>query len=243
MSLTRAAFDVLEVPLAAGRWASDDLQAGEALVNETLAGRLSPVSSVLGQSFTLSFNRRTYVITGIVRDAHLTAFDRVDPMVFIPPVSGFPVLLATTTPDAERQLAALVESVDPDLEVTFAPLSESAQAALATARAGAAIAGSLGVVALLLESSGARSAFVWRSEDRAGRLPPRSREPAAERSWAAWPPVWSYPCWLALRCGTSCSACTLWIRSATPRSPCCSLRPRSSRQCCRSVARCAWIRP
>jgi ABC-type antimicrobial peptide transport system permease subunit len=165
MSLTRAAFDVLEVPLAAGRWASDDLQAGEALVNETLAGRLSPVSSVLGQSFTLSFNRRTYVITGIVRDAHLTAFDRVDPMVFIPPVSGFPVLLATTTPDAERQLAALVESVDPDLEVTFAPLSESAQAALATARAGAAIAGSLGVVALLLAIIGVGGVFSYLVEE------------------------------------------------------------------------------
>ena len=58
LSLSRAAFDVLQVPLAAGRWASHDLQAGEALVNETLARRLSPVSSVLGQTFTLFFDRR-----------------------------------------------------------------------------------------------------------------------------------------------------------------------------------------
>lgn len=165
LSFTRPTFDVLQVPLVAGRWSSDDLEAGEAVVNETLARQLSSGASALGQSVTLSFDRRTYVVTGIVRDAHLTAFDRVNPMVFIPPNFGLPALLARTTPDAERQLTTLVKSVDPDLEVTFAPLSESAKASLDEARVGAAVAGGFGIVALLLAIVGVGGVFSYLVEE------------------------------------------------------------------------------
>ena len=166
LRLSRGAYDVLQIPLAAGRWASDEAQAGEALVNETLSRQLSPGSSVLGQTFTLFFDRRTYVITGIVPDAHLTAIDRVDPMVFIPPTTlGLPALLAKSGPGVERQLAALVESVDPDLEVIFAPLSESAKIALQNASGGAIIAGSLGLVALLLAMIGVGGVFSYLVEE------------------------------------------------------------------------------
>jgi predicted permease len=166
LALSRAAFDVLQIPLVAGRWASDNLQASEALVNETLARRLSPVSAVLGQTFTLFTDRRTYVIAGVVRDAHLTAFDRVEPMVFIPPtISGVPVLLARSGPDVERQLASLVESVDPDLDVIVAPLSEAAKLALQNATGGAVLAGSLGLVALLLAIIGVGGVFSYLVEE------------------------------------------------------------------------------
>jgi len=165
LSLSRDAFDVLQIPLVAGRWASDQ-QAGEALVNEMLARRLSSVSRVVGQTFTLFTDRRTYVITGIVRDAHLTAFDRVEPMVFIPPtIPGIPALLARSGPDVERQLTALVESVDADLDVMFAPLSESAKVALRQATGGAAIAGGLGLVALLLAIIGVGGVFSYLVEE------------------------------------------------------------------------------
>lgn len=166
LSLSRAAFDVLQVPLIAGRWTSDDRQAGEALVNETLARQLSAVSGVLGETFTLFLDRRTYVIAGIVRDAHLTAFDRVEPMVFIPPTNtGQPVLLARSGPDVERQLVALVQSVDPDLDVIVAPLSEAAKLALQNATGGAVIAGSLGLVALLLAIIGVGGVFSYLVEE------------------------------------------------------------------------------
>ena len=166
LAFNRSAFDVLEVPLVAGRWASDDLQAGEALVNQTLARRLSPVSAVVGQTFTLFFDRRTYVITGIVRDAHLTAFDRVAPMVFIPPtISGAPVLLARSGPDVERQLTALVASVDPALTLSVAPLSEGAKLALQNASGGAIVAGTLALVALLLAIIGVGGVFSYLVEE------------------------------------------------------------------------------
>jgi putative ABC transport system permease protein len=166
LSFNRSAFDVLQVPLVAGRWASDDLQAGEAVVNQTLARRLSPVSAVLGQPLTLSTDRRTYVITGIVRDAHLTAFDRVAPMVFTPPMNfGVPVLLARSGPDVERQLAALVASVDTDLELSVAPLSEAAKLALQNASGGAIIAGTLALVALLLAIIGVGGVFSYLIEE------------------------------------------------------------------------------
>jgi predicted permease len=165
--LSRAAYDVLEIPLAAGRWPSDETQAGEALVNETLSRQLSPVSSVLGQTFTLSVNRRPYVITGVVRDAHLTAIDRVEPMVFIPPaLAGLPpALLARSGPGVEQQLAALVDAVDPDLDVAFAPLSEWAQIARRNASGGALIAGGLGLVALLLAMIGIGGVFSYLVEE------------------------------------------------------------------------------
>jgi hypothetical protein len=49
LPLSRAAFDVLQVPLVAGRWASDDLHASEALVKETLARRLAPGPACWGK--------------------------------------------------------------------------------------------------------------------------------------------------------------------------------------------------
>jgi putative ABC transport system permease protein len=83
-------------------------------------------------------------------------------MVFIPPtIPGMPALLARSGPDVERQLAALVESVDPDLDVMVAPLSEAAKVALQQATGGAAIAGSLGLVALLLAIVGVSSVFAY----------------------------------------------------------------------------------
>jgi putative ABC transport system permease protein len=165
LSLTRGAFDVLQVPLVTGRWASSDTQSNEVLVNEALASQLSPASNALGLTVTLSYNGRNYAITGIVRDAHLTSFDRVEPMVFVPRTQGIPSLLARTTPDTDRQLAALVKSVDPELTVAFVPLSEPAKGALKTAQAGAALAGSLGVVALLLAIIGVGGVFSYLVEE------------------------------------------------------------------------------
>ena len=65
----------------------------------------------------------------------------------------------------ERQLAAIVESVDPDLDVMFAPLSQSAKLALGNATGGAVIAGSLGLVALLLAIIGVGGVFSYLVEE------------------------------------------------------------------------------
>ena len=65
----------------------------------------------------------------------------------------------------ERQLAALVKSVDPDLEVRFTPLSETAKAALQSATGGAVVAGSLGLVALLLAIIGVGGVFSYLVEE------------------------------------------------------------------------------
>jgi putative ABC transport system permease protein len=74
-------------------------------------------------------------------------------------------LLARSGPNVERQLAALVESVDPDLDVVFAPSSESATLALRNASGGAVIAGSLGLVALLLAMIGIGGVFSYLVEE------------------------------------------------------------------------------
>jgi hypothetical protein len=166
--LSTEAFGILEVTLAAGRWASNDPSAGEAVINQTLARQMWPGESAIGQTLRLSFNQRAYAIVGVARDAHLTALDEVEPMVHIAPTPslGLPFLLARRAPGVEQKVKALVASVDPALTVTLTPLSETVRQTLQNAMVGAAIASSLGVIALGLAIIGVFGVFSYLIEER-----------------------------------------------------------------------------
>jgi ABC-type antimicrobial peptide transport system permease subunit len=166
LPLTASAFAVLDLKLVAGRLASDDSAAGEAVINQTLAAQMSPTGSALGKTFTLQRNRRTYSIVGIVQDAHLTSPSDVEPAVHVPLMPGLPVLLARTAPGLEQKIRALVASVDPQLTATLTPLSETVREALEHARLGASIAAALGTVALLLAMVGVFGVFSYVVEER-----------------------------------------------------------------------------
>ena len=164
--LTASAFGVLGLRLVAGRLASDDPTAGEAVINETLARHIWPTESALGKTFTLHRNQRTYSIVGIARDAHLTSLSEVEPLVLVPPTAGLPVLLARTALGLEPRIMALVATIDPRLTVTLTPLSASATETLENARIGATIAAGLGAVALLLAIIGIFGVFSYLVEER-----------------------------------------------------------------------------
>ena len=167
MPMDAASFHVLEVPLAAGRLASDARGAGESVINETLARQMWPGEAAVGKRFTLAFDRTTYTVVGVTRDAHLISPGTVEPLVHIPPrAGGLHVLLARSTPDLERRIAAIVSSVDPDMRATLTPLTESVKRAMANAWGGAAIAGALGAVALLLAIIGVFGVFSYLVEER-----------------------------------------------------------------------------
>ena len=85
LALSAAALHVLEVPIVEGRAHDDNPAAGEAVVNQTLARRLSPGESVVGKTLVLDYDDRTYTIAGVARDAHLTALGAVEPLIHISP--------------------------------------------------------------------------------------------------------------------------------------------------------------
>ena len=171
LALSAAALDVLEVPLLEGRRHDDDAAAREAVVNQTLARRLSPGESVVGQTVVLGYDDRTYTIVGVTRDAHLTALGRIEPLIHISP-SGrtsditLGLMLARSTPDLADRAGAIAKSIDPELTVTVTPLSESVKATLDDARMGAAVAGGLGAIALLLAVIGVFGVFSYLIEER-----------------------------------------------------------------------------
>ena len=164
--LSASAASVLDLALARGRWAVDDLGANEAVINETLARQIWPTETAVGKTLTLSFNRKTYSVVGIARDAHLTSLSEIEPMIHIPLTTGLPVLLARAGPGTHDKVKALVASVDPQLIVTFVPLSESVKQLLKNATAGAVAATALGVVALLLSIFGVFGVFSYLVEER-----------------------------------------------------------------------------
>ena len=164
--LSATAFEILEVRLASGRWASDDAAAGEAVVNERLARQLWPDENPLGQSLAISFNRRTYSIIGVTRDAHLTSLQEIQPTVHVAPGFGMPSLLVRTAPGLEQKIKTLVAAVDPALAVTVTPLSASMARTLEFRMVGAGIAGAIGIVALLLAIVGVFGVFSYLVEER-----------------------------------------------------------------------------
>jgi hypothetical protein len=171
LAMTASAFDVLAVPAVEGRLHDDNPAAAEAVVNQTLARRLSPGESVVGKTLVLDSDDRTYTIVGVTRDAHLTALGAVEPLIHINPSGrtldgSLGLMLARSTPDLADRVGAIAKSIDPALTVTLTPLSESVKSTLDDARMGAAVAAGLGAVALLLAVIGVYGVFSYLIEER-----------------------------------------------------------------------------
>jgi predicted permease len=166
--MSSSSLAVLNIGLAAGRPASDDPAAAEAMVNETLARQLWPRDNPLGKALVVDFDDRIYTVTAVVRDSHLTSFSEVEPLVHIPLTSslGLPVLLARTDAAVEEKLKTLVPVVDPQLTLTFTPMSAAMRYTLENAMVGAGIAGSLAVIALGLAIIGVFGVFSYLIEER-----------------------------------------------------------------------------
>ena len=171
LPLSAAAFEVLEVPVVEGRLHTDAPAAAEAVVNQTLARRLWPDAPAVGRTIVLNFDRHTYTIVGVTRDAHLTALGTIEPLVHIAPTGSagdgwLALLLARSAPDLGDRMTALAKGIDPGLTVALTPLSESVQSTLADARRGAVVASGLGGVAVLLAIIGVFGVFSYLIEER-----------------------------------------------------------------------------
>jgi putative ABC transport system permease protein len=146
-------FELLRVPLRAGRpFSPDDRPDRVVVVNETLAVRLWPGQSAVGRS--LVWRGTTRQVVGIVRDAHLTDFEDVDPTVFS--LAEAPVLpyVLVRDPGLAQAVLAAATRIEPRVRPTLAPLTSRFDRALRTSRLGAWVAGGVGALALALSTLG-----------------------------------------------------------------------------------------
>jgi putative ABC transport system permease protein len=167
LQMSSASFRVLDVPFLEGRAPSDVPGRHEAAINHTLAARLWPNGSALGQTLQLYFDQRIYTVVGVTRDAHLVSLGDIEPLIHTSEITsrlGF--VLARSSPALEDRLTTLAKGVDPALTVRVRPLSESVQASLRTAMGGAAVAGGLAAIALLLAVIGVFGVFSYLIEER-----------------------------------------------------------------------------
>lgn len=167
LSLSSAAFSVLDVPLLEGRVLSDDPGLFEAVVNQSLARQLASGGSPLGMSVVLGYDQQTYTIVGLARDTHLIQLGSVGPVIHVyPRITGRSVVLARTTPDFAERMTALAKELDPSATVEVTTLSAAVKGTLDNAWIGAATAGALGVLALILAVVGVFGVFLYLIEER-----------------------------------------------------------------------------
>ncbi|HEY1249976.1 MAG TPA: ADOP family duplicated permease [Thermoanaerobaculia bacterium] len=158
-------FRALQVPLAAGREfeASDRGDAPPvAVVNEAMARRYWPGRSPIGRLLTVDKPRR---VVGVVRDARFASLSAAAEPYAFAPVLQFPtaaldeltlVVRADATPAvAAGWIRAAVRELDPSLPVTaVGPYADVIAGLLLPQRAGAALLGVFGALALLLAAFG-----------------------------------------------------------------------------------------
>jgi predicted permease len=159
-AVTPAYFETLRVPVVAGRaFLSADTPASRpvAVVNETLAHRLWPGRSPVGERLWQGATPREVV--GVVRDTKVRSLgEDPQPQIYVPLAQGFAPrarLLVRGQGDLAAAVQRQVAAAAPDLPVMEStPLREAITFALFPQRMAAAIAGALGALGLALAATG-----------------------------------------------------------------------------------------
>jgi putative ABC transport system permease protein len=160
-------FRTLGMPLARGRdFTAEDTATSLpiAIVNEAFARRFRPDSDAIGQQLTFDSpdaNRGALTIVGVVRDAKLVSLAaEAEPFVYAPLTQLYraqmSILVKTAGGrDVVPDIRTLVRTMNPNLPLNQTlPLASVTALGLIPQRIAAAVAGSLGIVALLLAAIG-----------------------------------------------------------------------------------------
>jgi len=165
--VTAGYFDVLGIPIVAGRnFQTGDDARGAIVVNETMARRLFENVNPVGKKIMTFAAERE--IVGVARDAYLTGLDRIGPL-FFEPFSGTRVpslLIRAELPGAAGLVAEITKTIEPRARIQSRPLGDNLDRELSGSRAGATIAGVLGVFALALAAIGMSGVFAFLVEQR-----------------------------------------------------------------------------
>jgi predicted permease len=163
--VTPGFFRTLNIPLVRGRdfTAQDAAGApGAIIVNEAMARRGWGTTDVIGRQLIGDDNEGPgrWAVIGIASDAQLISLGRtVEPYVYVPLNQRYLPRLSLLVKSANGgtipQVRALVRELNPNLPVTVAmPMSDVTAIGLIPQRIAAAVAGSLGIVVLLLAAIG-----------------------------------------------------------------------------------------
>jgi predicted permease len=157
-------FATLRIPFVAGRDFNDGDRPGSlrvAIVNETLAGQISPQALPLSQTIVL--DDRPYQIVGVVKDAQLrTALQGPAPMAYLAFWQDESLLdarmcirLAGDPTIALPLIRQTIANIDPAVPITEAmPLIDQVRAAYTDSRVASAVLSCTAALALLLTAMG-----------------------------------------------------------------------------------------
>jgi len=153
-------FSVLGVRLVAGRsFEPADRDKGSVIINEAMASRVWPGESPVGKTFVSGTPRQ---VVGVVADARTTGLEQVDPTYYEPfPPSALPTFLVDDArlPAVKAALGDILRQHQPRGSIRVTPLSANLERSLKGLRIGAAIAGALAMLALVLAAVGTFGVF------------------------------------------------------------------------------------
>lgn len=162
--LNQNAVTLLNIPLLAGRWHSDDKGLYESAVTRSLARGLWNTEDVIGRAFVKAGEPHPYTVVGLVDDVRLTDTIARPTALVAPRINYLPVVLAR--PGSEVELKTLVSAIDPSIRVISRPLIDGLKKQMANSFIGISVASGLGLVALLLASLGVFGVFAYIVEER-----------------------------------------------------------------------------
>ena len=155
-SVSASFFEAAGMQLVRGRL-FDERASDEIVINQSLASRLWPTTDPLGARVTSGdFNRSSYVVVGIVRDAPYRSLrERNDPFMFRPGTGGT-ILVRTAGPASSvvRPASDAGNRVDRQLVISARPLTDELASELQAGRTMTLAAAALGLFALLVALAG-----------------------------------------------------------------------------------------
>lgn len=155
-------FAVLSIPIVAGRHLDGtDRPGGAITINEAMARRYWPDVSPIGQ--TVVFGDRSREIVGVVRNAHTTGLDTIEP-VYYELTAGGPstrLLIRSEVSDPMPRVQAVVSTADNRVAVQGRTLAAYRDRSLEGSRVMALTAGAVGLLALVLASVGVFGVFSY----------------------------------------------------------------------------------
>jgi predicted permease len=170
LKVSAAYFDVLRVPVVAGRNFTRGETEGTVIVNQALARRQWPDRNPVGQTLTCGGQAREVI--GVAGDAYTWGLDQIEPTVYESyGHAQVPQLLVRTT-DAKTAAAlyGIVTRLDARITLRPTPLSAGLADSIGPAKAIAGLAGLLGTYALILATAGMFGVFAYVVQQRTPEL-------------------------------------------------------------------------